>query len=74
MAAERPGLLLLQIFSHFIEPSRGTGKRGKSGLSSGLMLAVGARNQRWTNPTFDFLLVLFVGGYAERNTKLTRIS
>jgi len=74
MAAERSGLLLLQTFCHFTEPSGGTGERGKSRLSSGLMLAVGATNQRWTNVTFDFRLVLFLGGYAERNTKLIRIS
>jgi hypothetical protein len=71
MAAERPGLLLLQTFCPFTEPSGGTGEREKSRLSSSLMLAVGARNEWWTNPNFDLHLVLFLGGYAERNTNLS---
>jgi hypothetical protein len=58
----------------FYRAQRGTGERGKSRLSPGLMLAVGARKQRWTNPNFDIRLVLFLGGYAERNTKPIRIS
>jgi hypothetical protein len=67
-------LLLLQTFCNFTEPSGGAGERGKSGLSSGLLLDVGARNQRWTSPTFDIRLVQILGGHAESNTELIRIS